>query len=184
MSIPFEGADDGRLVNATLSGDDEAFAELVRRYKRKVMSTASRLVGYDELDDVCQDIFMKVYGNLAGYRADAPFEHWLMRITVRSCYDVLRKLKRERLNIPLDEIDFSLSGPESENSAQALLAKDLLGRAMKGLKPDERLVVTLLELEEHTVKEVSELTGWSEANVKVRAFRARKALKQILGILE
>lgn len=174
---------DERLIEAVRSGNDEAFAELVRRYKRKVLTTASRFVlDRFELDDLAQDIFMKVYSNIGKYRGEAPFEHWLMRIAVHTCYDMLRGRRRERLNVPLDDVDFSLGGPVVLDSLSALQARDVLNKALAGLKPEDRLVIILLELEELSVKEVARLTGWSESNVKVRSFRARQMLKKIIGV--
>jgi RNA polymerase sigma-70 factor (ECF subfamily) len=183
MSMPMDELTDERLVEAVRSGDDEAFAELVRRYKRKVLITASRFVqGRYELDDLSQDIFMKVYQNIGKFRGDAPFEHWLMRIAVHACYDMLRGRRRERQNVPLDDMDFALGGPVALDNLTALQARDMLDKAMAGLKPEERLVITLIELQELSVKEVARLTGWSESNVKVRSFRARQMLKKIIGV--
>jgi len=173
---------DERLIRAVIGGDDEAFTELVKRYKRKVLSTASRFArDSHELDDISQDVFMKVYQNLGKFRGDAPFSHWLMRIAIRTCYDVLRGRGRERLSVPLDSVDFALEGPSTGDEVSAREAKDILDRAMPRLKPDERLVITLIELEGGSVREVAGLTGWSEAKVKVRAFRARQALKKLIG---
>jgi RNA polymerase sigma-70 factor, ECF subfamily len=182
MSEQNGGISDETLVEAVKAGDEEAFAELVRRYRRKVFITASRFVlDRYELDDVCQDIFLKVYKNIDSYRGDAPFEHWLMRIAVHTCYDLLRNRRREKGNVPLDDVDFSLGGPVTD-TLSALDAKDILNKALSKLKPEERLVITLIELEERSVKEVAVMTGWSESNVKVRSFRARQALKKILGV--
>ena len=182
MSVEFDGITDEALVEAVKAGDEDAFAELVRRYRRKVFITASRFVlDRYELDDVCQDIFLKVYRNIDKFRGDAPFEHWLMRIAVHACYDLLRSRQREKANVPLDDVDFSLGGPVTD-TLSALDAKDILSKAMSRLKPEERLVITLIELEERSVKEVAAMTGWSESNVKVRSFRARQALKKILGV--
>src|SRR5512143_2558560 len=99
MSVQIDEISDEALVEAVKHGDEEAFEELVRRYRRKVFLTASRFVlDRYELDDVCQDIFLKVYKNIDKYRGDAPFEHWLMRIAVPSCYDLLRNRRREKAN--------------------------------------------------------------------------------------
>lgn len=181
MERSIEESPDERLVAAAVSGDDDSFAELVRRYKRMVLAMASRFArdGH-ELDDLCQDIFIKVYENLAGFRGDAPFEHWLRRITVHASYDLLRKRKREPL-VPLEDVESILEGDAGDSRA-AIEAKNVLDWAMSGLKPEDRLIITLLELEENTVKETAALTGWSEAKVKVRGFRARQALKKVLGL--
>lgn len=167
---------DERLIQSTLAGDDEAFASLVRRYRARVFGIAGRFArGDHELDDLCQEIFIKTYRNLGKYRADAPFEHWLSRIAVRACYDLLRKTRRERGYLPLEGIDV-VAAERGDGRA----ARELLDWALARVSPEERLVITLLEIEEKTVREIAGLTGWSESNVKVRAFRARQRLKEVL----
>ena len=175
MTTPHEPSDE-RLIQSSLTGDDGAFATLVGRYRSRVFGIAARFARNDhELDDVCQDIFIKAYRNLGKYRADAPFEHWLSRIAVRACYDLLRKTRHDRDQVSLDNLDIAAA-----ESGNADAARELLAWAMAQLSPEERLVITLLEIEERTVREIAELTGWSESNVKVRAHRARQELKTIL----
>jgi RNA polymerase sigma-70 factor, ECF subfamily len=175
-----EAPDDGRLVRATLSGDDEAFSELVRRHKRKVFTIVSRFMRNDmEIDDVCQEIFIKVYQNMGKYRGYAPFEHWVSKIAVNACYDALRKRRSREGEVPLEDVAFALRDPAGEEVTD-YRAWEILRHALSKLRPKERLVITLLNLEEKSIREISALTGWSEANVKVRAFRARKELKRIL----
>lgn len=173
---------DESLVKAALSGDDDSFTELVRRYKRPVLQIASRFArdGH-ELDDLGQDIFLKAFQNLSGFRGDAPFEHWLKRIAIHACYDMLRKRRREHL-VPLEDLDFSAEGPVTDSGLLPLQAKEVLDRAMPRLRPDERLAVTLIEIEGYTVREAARLTGWSESKVKVQAFRGRQSLKKILRL--
>ncbi len=171
---------DGRLIKAVLSGDDEAFAELIRRHKRKIFSIVAKFArDDDELDDVSQEIFVKIYQGLNKYRGDAPFEHWMSKLAVNACYDLLRKRQRETDNVPLEAVEFSLSSPETQDG-RSRDAWDILRNAMTGLCPEDKMVITLLNLEEKSVREISDLTGWSESKVKVRAFRARKELKKIL----
>jgi RNA polymerase sigma-70 factor (ECF subfamily) len=172
---------DERLIESTLAGDDEAFAELVRRHKRKVFAIAARFARNEhELDDLCQEIFVKAYQKLGSYRAEAPFEHWVSRISVRACYDFLRKRRRDRLVVSLDDPQRPVREAAVEHDPGAGHAREMLARAMARLNPREQLVITLLELQERSVREVAALTGWSESNVKVRAFRARHALRKIL----
>jgi RNA polymerase sigma-70 factor, ECF subfamily len=176
MSAHSDEPSDERLIQASLAGDDEAFAALVRRHKGKVFGIAGRFARNDhELDDICQDVFIRAYHNLAKFRGEAPFEHWLSRIAVRTCYDTLRKTRRERENITLDGINIGV-----EDNVSAERAREVLDFALARLSAEERLVITLLELEEKTVRDVAGLTGWSESNVKVRAHRARNALRKIL----
>ena len=176
MSAAIDETSDERLIQSTLAGDDEAFAELVRRHKRKVFGIAARFARNDhELDDICQEIFVKAYQKLTSFRGEAPFEHWVSRIAVHACYDFLRKTRRDRENVSLDGIE--IGAPDNVSARDA---NEVLQWAMAQLSVDERLVITLLELEEKSVRDTAVLTGWSESNVKVRAFRARQALKKIL----
>ena len=180
MTVPVEEPRDEDLIKATLSGEDEAFTELVRRHKRKVFGIVSRFARNDsELDDICQEVFIKVYQTLGKYRGEAPFEHWVSKITINACYDEMRRQRRDKRNVPLDDVAFSLSDPAA-GGIPGEGAWSILKHALARLRPEDRLVVTLLNLEEKSVRDVSKLTGWSEANVKVRAFRARKELRKIL----
>lgn len=172
---------DESLVIAALAGDDEAFSRLVARHKRRVFRLAGRFArDSDDLEDICQEVFIKVYENLKSFRRDAPFEHWLSRIAVRCCYDALRSRKHEKSHTPLDDVSFSLPDHAADARNSTYPMRDLLNRALAQLKPEERLVITLMELEEHSVREIAASTGWSETNVKVRAHRAREALKKIV----
>jgi len=172
---------DESLVKDALGGDDQAFVQLVRRYKRKVFGLAGRFArDGDELDDICQEVFIKVYENLGKFRHEAPFEHWLSRISVRTCYDFLRKRKIERRFVPWDSVSYEIEDREGIDTEAAEEAQRILDWGLARLKPAERLVITLLELEEKSVREIAAVTGWSEANVKVRAFRARQHLKRLL----
>jgi len=181
MNAPEQVPNDERLIKAVLAGDDEAFSELVRRYKQKVFRLAARFVrDNDELDDICQEAFIKAYQSLKKFRGDAPFEHWITKIAVNVCYDVLRKRSRKRDDVPLDSVAFSIGAPQTSDDCSGEEARHILGNALAKLRPKDRMVITLLNLEEKSVRETASLTGWSEANVKVRAFRARKELKRIL----
>ncbi len=172
---------DEALVAMARRGDDHAFAQLVSRHKRRVFATAARFARDDhQLDDLAQEIFVRVFRKLDQFRQEAPFQHWLARITISTCYDFLRKERRVREQVALDAVEFDLRDVSVENAAAAGHARELLAWAMRSLSADERLILTLCEIEERSVKEVASLTGWSESNVKVRAFRARQSLKKIL----
>ncbi len=172
---------DEHLIGAIRAGDDSAFTQLVGRYKRRVFGLAARFArDNDELEDICQNVFIKVYENLSSFRHDAPFGHWLTKVAVRTCHDALRARQREKHNVRLDERIPEIRDNAEKAREDARQARDLLMFALSRLSPDERLVITLLELEEFTVREIAAATKWSEANVKVRAHRARQALKRIL----
>jgi RNA polymerase sigma-70 factor (ECF subfamily) len=172
---------DEALVASVLGGDDEAFAELVTRYKRRVFATAARFARDDhQLDDIAQEVFVRVFRYLGKFRGDAPFAHWVARITVSACYDFLRKERRVREQVSLDAAVLEMPDRRIDASLAAGRARELLDYALRRLAPEERLIITLAEIEERPMREIAELTGWSESNVKVRAFRARQNLKRIL----
>ena len=172
---------DHALVRATLAGDDSAFAEIMRRHKGRVFGTCSRFArDAHQLDDLCQEVFLRAWRRLRTFRADAPFEHWLARLTVTACYDFLRREKRHRGHVELDDSPLELRDTSVDAAIAAGRARDLLDWAMRKLSAEEKLVLTLLELEERTVRDIAALTGWSESNVKVRAFRARAKLREII----
>jgi RNA polymerase sigma-70 factor (ECF subfamily) len=182
MSPPDADADDA-LVAATLAGDDDAFADLVRRHKGRVFSTASRFArDAHQLEDLCQEVFLRAFRHLGKFRRDAPFGHWLARLTVSACCDFLRRERRHRGHLSLDEMEADPRDATVEAALAAGRARELVQWAMAKLSPDERLILTLLELEERSVREIAALTGWSESNVKVRAFRARQSLKKVLQL--
>lgn len=185
MTPPREEPSDEQLVQDTLGGCDDAFALLALRHKHRIFGMASRFARHaHELDDLCQEIFIRAHRKLAQFRADAPFEHWLSRLAIRACYDFLRRHRRDRELLSLDDRDRPHEESSDAREDASRDAREILARAMPCLSPDERLVLTLLELEEKTVKQIAESTGWSESNVKVRAFRARNALKKILKTLD
>jgi RNA polymerase sigma-70 factor (ECF subfamily) len=172
---------DESLVIAARAGDDGAFTRLVTRHKGRIFGLAARFTRTShELDDICQDVFIKAYQNLSSFRNDAPFEHWLIRIAVRVCHDALRSRKQEKYDTHLDDYALEVRDVAEEARNEARQARELLALAMARLRPDERMVITLLELEQFTVRETAAATGWSETNVKVRGHRARQALKRVL----
>jgi len=176
-----ETPDDERLIQETLNGSDEAFSSLVQKYKGRVFGMASRFTRNNhELDDLCQDIFIRIFQNLSKFRREAPFEHWLSKIAIRTCYDFLRKHRRDRENLSLDDASAAIQQLASQENQDHAEASELLYLLLDKLSPEERIVITLLEIEEKSVREISEQTGWSQSNVKVRAFRARNSLKQLI----
>lgn len=177
---PHESSDE-RLIKAIVAGDDEAFTQLINKYKHKVFSLAARFaLNNGELEDICQDVFIKTYEKLATFRHDAPFEHWLARITTRTCYDVLRRRKRHTHFWRLDSTKYDVRDQSMEDRQAAEQAGEFIEWGLSKLRPRERLIISLLELEEKSVSEIAGLTGWSEINVRVSAYRARQKLKKIL----
>jgi len=181
MALAESCSSDEELVEATLTGDESAFAELAGRHKSRVFGVASRFANdAAELEDICQDVFIQAYFKLRQFRRDSPFEHWLLRITTFKCYDYLRKRRRTAPSISVDALLDSGYEPSAPEARAVHPDVERLRAALAQLSPKERLVITLLELEERPVAEIAQLTGWSVANVKVRAFRARAALRKLM----
>lgn len=178
---------DAELIAAVLKGDTASFEPLVKRYQPRVFGTARRYARREsEIEDIVQEVFLKAFQKLASYRAEAPFEHWLMRLAVRTCYDFLRRHQRNRemnfTDMTEAETDWleRFNANPADTSERAAAARELVGRVLAQLSPDARLVITLLELEDRSVKEIAQLTGWSVPLVKVRAFRARAQMRKCL----
>ena len=179
---------EAELIAAVLKGDSASFEPLVQKYSPRVFATARRYARREsEVEDIAQEVWLKAFDKLKSFRSEAPFEHWLMRMTVRTCYDFLRGHQRNR------ESSFSdLSEPESDwlerfvadpgsAAEDATAARLLVNRVLERLSPQARLVITLLEIEDRPVKEIARLTGWSVPLVKVRAFRARAEMRKIVS---
>jgi len=165
--VPEQSSDES-LISATLAGDEGAFALLVARYKRRIFGLAARFArDSDEVEDICQEVFIKAFENLAAFRHEAPFEHWLTRIAVRASHDALRRRRREKGQSGFDDYVFEVRDHGADARHEARQARELLKWALSRVKEEERIVITLLELEGYSVREISSLTGWSESNVKV-----------------
>ena len=178
---------DGELIVAVLNGDAASFEPLVAKYQPRVFATARRYARReDEVEDIVQEVFLKAFQKLRSYRGDAPFEHWLMRLAVRTCYDFLRAHQRNRetsfSEISSSETDWleRFAANPSDAAEHANAARELIAHVLAQLSPAARLVITLLEIEDRSVKEIAELTGWSVPVVKVRAFRARAEMRKCL----
>lgn len=179
---------EAELIAAARAGDAESFEPLVRKYLPRVFSTVRRYARREsEVEDIVQEVWLKAYQKLRSYRGDAPFEHWLMRLTVRTCYDALRSHQRNRettfTELSHDEQDWLETFVQHPDAAseRAQAARQLVQRVLEKLSPPARLVITLLEIEERSVKEIAQLTGWSVPLVKVRAFRARAEMRKWLA---
>ena len=178
---------DAELIAAVLNGDPASFEPLVKKYQSRVFATARRYARREsEVEDIVQEVFLKAFQKLGSFRGDAPFEHWLMRLAVRTCYDFLRAHQRNRelslTDLSDDEGDWleRFAANPSDSAENAAAARELVERVMDQLSPAARLVITLLEIEDRSLKEIAALTGWSVAVVKIRAFRARAEMRRCL----
>lgn len=179
------------LVAAALRDDDEAARELVRHlYPLVAKLVRSHRPRRAAEEDLCQMIFIKIFQKLPQYSGAVPLEHWVSRIAINTCLNQIAaekarpELRRADLSEEQEAVVDNLAATSDELGAdQQLAARDLVAHLLDGLKPAERLVIDLLYLQQKSVAEITQLTSWSAALVKVRAFRARQKLKQQLGRL-
>src|SRR3954452_15408269 len=181
---------EAELIAAVLKGDVSSLEPLVQKYSPRVFATARRYARREsEIEDIVQEVWVKAFQKLSSFRGEAPFEHWLMRMAVRTCYDFLRSHQRNRettfSELTEDEGDWLERFVKDPGAAdeRADAARQLVNRVLDQLTPPARLVITLLEIEDRSVKEIAQLTGWSVPLVKVRAFRARAEMKKYLAKL-
>src|SRR5215210_5775983 len=173
---------DAELVSRARTGDEWAFEQLFNRHKRRVALIASRFFRTSEqIEEIVQESFMKVYFALENFSSpqETSFASWLARIAFNACYDELRRTRRRPENTASElseedraslreRIAVGASGQET-----ALIERDLAAKLLSRLRPEDRLVLVMLNVEELSVAEIATLTGWSVSKVKVRAHRAR-----------
>ena len=184
-----EPADDV-LVAAVRDGDEGAFEMLFERHRRAVTRLAYRFFyRREQVEDIVQESFASAYFALGNYRGgqERSFIAWLTRITVRTCYDALRRAKRtesslSELTVEETEVVSNKlrgAGPSAEIESAAI-SRDLASKLLQRLEPEDRMVLTLLSVADFSVAEAAEATGWTVSKVKMRAHRARKALQKVL----
>ena len=180
---------DEELIAEVLAGQTDSFSELAGRHRQRVERLCRRFFSDEEMArDIAQESFIRAFTALASYRAEMPFGGWLRAIVVNLCYDELRRRRRRP-----EELVGDFSAPEVQwmqlvNGAtpEQLVGEaeerresyNLAHRLLDTLKPEDRMVMVLKESEELSVSEIAETLGWSEAKVKIRAFRARQALRK------
>jgi RNA polymerase sigma-70 factor (ECF subfamily) len=182
---------DAEVIREILEGDVDAFELLMNRYQGYVSGVVTKHVPREGIEEVAHETFVRAYRSLRTFRGETPFKNWLSRIAVRCCYDFWRAHYRNRetpvSSIPgeaLHWIEGVFAESSVEGSPQDREALAVLRWALDRLSPEDRMVLTLVYLEEHTTAEAAELLRWSVPKVKIRAYRARKKLRKTLsGIL-
>ena len=176
---------DEELVGIVVGGDVDCFEELITRYQSRVFGMARKYFRNEsDAEDVVQTIFTKTFQKLSSYKGTAPFEHWFMRLSVNACYDALRR-KRNRPDQTISDMLFDDESwqdrlgniPNASDRVGLEEARELVYTVLGQISDRARIVLTLQELEGRTIKEIAEITGWSESLVKVQAFRARKEMR-------
>jgi len=167
-------------IQATLAGDATAYKRLVEQYQQEIARRMWRFTrDRRQLEELVQDVFVEAYMSLKSYRGTAPFANWLNRIATRVGYRFWKR-RRRTTNQAVALQDWDAFVARDEGIVESHEAAEFLHSLLAQLPPRDRLVLTLLYLEELSVAEAAERSGWSQSMVKVQAHRARKKLKAIL----
>lgn len=189
LSNRHEQATDLDLARFARDGDESAFEEIMRRYSPRVFQFASRFFRQRSLvEEAAQEVFLKAFTELGKFEGRGSMEGWLTRITTNTCLNILRSSKRrpeltvsdltEEQSTWVENKLADVATQRHQATERSEVAADLAARVLGTLSPDDQLVLTTMDGEDATVKEMVELTGWSESKVKVTAFRARRRMRE------
>jgi RNA polymerase sigma-70 factor, ECF subfamily len=174
------------LVQAALAHDDDAAGKLVRQlYPLVAKLVRAHRPRRTSEEDLCQMIFIRIFQKLSQFSGKVPLEHWVSRIAINTC---LNQIAAEKVRPELRHADLSeeeqavvenLAATTEELSPDNRFAsRELVEHLLDVLRPVERLVIDMLYLQGCSVEEIRKMTGWSASLIKVRAFRARRKMKQ------
>ena len=191
LSHGYEQDSDLELARSAREGDESAFEEIMRRYSPRVFKFASKFFRRRSLvEEAAQEVFLKAFTEIGRYEGRGSLEGWLTRITTTTCLNLLRSAKRSPelsvSDLTEDETDWldnkltAAATAQHQSSERSLVAADLAGRVLQTMTPDDQLLLTMIDGEEASVKDVVEMTGWSESKVKTQAFRARRKMREAI----
>ena len=182
--------EDRELVSRCQKGDSLAFEELVRKYQQTVLNLAYHYLGYqNDIEDVAQKIFTKIYFSLPKFDIRRPFFPWLYRIAINQCYDELRRIRRLKIRT------FSELSSEETNNIENLISQQeiapvadedrremqaLLNRMLDQLPAQQRLAVVLRDIEAIPYSKMAEILKCTEQAARLKVFRARARLKTLV----
>jgi RNA polymerase sigma-70 factor (ECF subfamily) len=176
MLVEFE------LIQKAQKGDDAAFNQIVVAYRKRILGTIARLIGRPEdVEDVAQEVFLRLYYSLDQLRTPEVFEPWLYRLTVNASYDYLRK-QRRRNEARMSDLteqqvmmaDAAAGGKASGEYERQKQVKELVDSLLQSVSEQDRILLTLKEVEGLSLKELEKIYSVNENALKVRLFRARQ----------
>ena len=173
------------LVRAAAGGDTEAFARLVRTYENKIYSLAFRMCGSaDDASDIAQEAFLAAWRGLPSFRGDSGFATWLYRLTSNAAIDYLRRQKKQRGDMSLDDEELRLdavdTGPGPQDAAERTEVRSVVAAGLQELSEGHRQVLVLREIQGLSYEEIADVLEVDLGTVKSRISRARSALRKIL----
>lgn len=167
---------DEALVARAAQGDGEAFRALYRRYERRVRGLLYQMTNDPQgLDDLTQEVFVKVFRALGKFRAEASFSTWLFRIAVNCCQDARRRQQRRPRSVPLEELTLPSA---QEDPLKRLNREQLVADALQTLKPEHRSVIILHDLQDRPQEEIGRILDLPVGTIKSRLFYARRQLRE------
>ncbi len=178
-SVSLEDAAD---IRAALGGDGQAYARLVSRYQGEIGRYLWRFArSRGECEELMQDVFVEAYFSLESFRGRAALAHWLKRIATRVVYRHWKRRRSTRSECRLETAAIPPATGQQDSPTDPQEAREIVQALLARLRPRDRLVLTLMYLEERTPAEIARLTGWSVTMVKVQAHRARGRLRRLLN---
>ena len=170
------------LIERARSGDDSAFSLVVQAYKKRILGTIARLIGRPEdVEDVGQEVFLRLYYSLEPLRTPEVFEPWLYRLTVNAAYDYLRRQRRRRESRMSDlseqqvmMADAAAGGKLNDEEQRRGKVRERVQALLEKVSEEDRILLTLKEVEGLSLKELEKIYGVNENALKVRLFRARQ----------
>src|SRR6185437_1621326 len=185
-ATPTEAADQFALLRRCQRREAGAFEELVRRFHPRVAAVIRGILRHsNDCDDIAQQVFAKVYFALDKFHFESAVSTWIYKIAVNECYDHLRKLRVRKATILADLSEDEAAWVENRDVhglagiaslERRVEMKDLAEKLLARLAPEDRILLVLKEVQGHSVREVAEMLDLNENTVKVRLFRARRAL--------
>lgn len=174
---------DQHLIERTLAGETSAFGELVDRYQDFVFSIALRIVKHrEDAEEVAQDGFVKAFNSLSTFRGEAKFSTWLYKIIYYKSLDRIKKNKREQTSMLYEEITSDILD-EMENGLDLMMEqerKEIINRCIAKLNGKDAALIEFYYFEELTIKEIAKITDLTEDNIKIKLYRSRKQLFNLL----
>jgi len=181
MLVEFE------LIERARSGDDGAFNQVVQAYRKRILGTIARLIGRPEdVEDVGQEVFLRLYFSLDQLRTAEVFEPWLYRLTVNAAYDYLRRQRRrhESRMSDLSEqqvmmADAAAGGKQNAEETRRTKIREKVDDLLGMISEEDRILLTLKEVEGLSLKELEQIYRVNENALKVRLFRARQRVLKV-----
>ncbi len=193
MKTDSNESSDIQIIRQVVEGDINAFEYLLKKYEEYVLMIVKRHVPYNQVEEIAQEVFIRAYQSLPGFKKKSGFRQWLSSIATRACHDFWRKKYRSR-ELPMscltakhnDWLEQQISDESSRSFNEYESRKEageVLDWALDQLSAGDRMTLELLYLEGLSGKEVAALLGWSVAKVKIRSFRSRSKLQKLLAYL-